>query len=130
MNILLDTCTFLWLIADSPELSGPAREVFADPENEVYLSVASCWEIVVKWSMGRLALPEEPGRFLPRQRHQHEIEPLALVEEATWHLPKLPLLHKDPFDRILICQAIEHSLILLTPDPLITQYPVRTLWPS
>lgn len=129
MNILLDTCTFLWLIADSDELSHATRDVFSDPDNEVYLSAASCWEINVKWSLGRLKLPEEPGRFLPKQREQHFIDPLPITEEATFHLPKLPQYHKDPFDRILVCQSIEHSLVILTPDPLITQYPVRTLWP-
>lgn len=128
MNILLDTCTFLWLIAGSDELTVAAREAFADPENEVYLSAASCWEICVKWSMGRLPLPEEPGRFIPGQRKKHLVTPLPICEAATFHLPKLPELHRDPFDRILICQSIEHSLVLLTPDQLITQYPVRTLW--
>ncbi|MEW6428536.1 MAG: type II toxin-antitoxin system VapC family toxin [Thermodesulfobacteriota bacterium] len=128
MNILLDTCTFLWLIAGSDELSSTARELFVEPENDVFLSAASCWEICVKWSLGKLPLPEEPGRFLARQRVSHLIDPLPVSEEATFHLPKLPNHHKDPFDRILVCQAIEHALTILTPDPLVTQYPVRTAW--
>lgn len=128
MNILLDTCSFLWFILGSDDLSANAREVFTEPENDVYLSAASCWEIGVKWSLGRLHLPEDPGTFLPRQRMQHAIDPLPIDEAATFHLPKLPRYHNDPFDRILICQAIEHSLILLTPDQLISQYPVRTIW--
>ena len=128
MNILLDTCAFLWIIAGSDELSATSREVFADPENEVFLSAASCWEISIKWSLGKLHLPEDPGRFLSKQRSQHFIEPLPISEQAIFHLSKLPQHHKDPFDRILICQAIDHSLVLLTPDPLITQYPVRTIW--
>ncbi len=128
MNILLDTCTFLWLISGSAELSSRAREGFTEPENEVYLSAASCWEISVKWSLGRLTLPEIPARFIPDQREKHYVSPLPISEAATFHLPKLPPHHKDPFDRILICQAIEHSLVLLTPDQLIAQYPVRTLW--
>ncbi|MFZ5764142.1 MAG: type II toxin-antitoxin system VapC family toxin [Thermodesulfobacteriota bacterium] len=128
MNILLDSCSFLWIIAGSGELSVAAGEAFADPGNEVYLSAASCWEISVKYSLGKLRLPEEPARFLASQRARHFIEALPIVEQAVFHLAKLPPHHKDPFDRILICQAIEHSLVLLTPDPLITQYPVRTLW--
>lgn len=128
MNILLDTCTFLWLIHDSDELSDLARQAFTDQDNDVYLSAASCWEISVKWALGRLPLPVEPGQFLPRQREIHGIIPLPISEAAVYHLPKLPFYHKDPFDRILVCQAIEHSLVLLTPDPLITQYPVRTVW--
>jgi PIN domain nuclease of toxin-antitoxin system len=128
MNILLDTCTFLWLIFDNDELSDTARKIFTEPDNDVYLSAASCWEISIKSSLGRLRLPEEPGLFLPKQRSQHLIEPLPITEAATFLLPKLPQHHKDPFDRIMICQAIEHSLVLLTPDPLITRYPVRTVW--
>jgi len=128
MNFLLDTCTFLWLILGSDELSDTAREAFTNQNNEIYLSAISCWEISVKWSLGKLKLPVDPGQFSPKQRTQHMIEPLPLVEEATYHLSKLPQFHKDPFDRVLICQAIEHSLIILTPDPLIAQYPIRTLW--
>ena len=67
-------------------------------------------------------------QFIPQQRERHGIDSLSLEENATGHLPKLPALHKDPFDRMLICQAIQHELTILTPDPLITQYPVRTAW--
>lgn len=128
MKILLDTCTFLWIIAGSKELSSRAREVFVDPDADVYLSAASCWEISVKWSLGKLELPQEPRLFISRQRSKHGVLPLPISEEATYHLPNLPKIHKDPFDRILICQAIEGGMVLLTPDPLITAYPGRTIW--
>lgn len=128
MNLLLDTCTFVWLIADSPDLSSSARQFFSDPDNEVYLSAVSAWEIVIKHHLGRLPLPEPPQRFIPRQRVLHEIRPLPLEEAAVLHLARLPDYHKDPFDRMLICQAIAHGLTILTPDPAITQYPVRTEW--
>lgn len=128
MNILLDTCTFLWITLGSDRLSGKARELFTDPGNEVFLSVVSSWEMTVKWNLRKLSLPVEPARFIPHEREQHLIAPLPLAEEAVFHLPKLPDLHRDPFDRMLICQAIEDSLVILTPDPLVTQYPVRTIW--
>ena len=128
MRILLDTATFLWAVTDAPELSDDARELFADPANEIYLSSVSTWEIAIKHSMGRLPLPESPARFIPAQRKQHGIEPLPLDEEATLHLTRLPALHKDPFDRMLICQAVAQHLVILTPDELINQYPVRTMW--
>jgi PIN domain nuclease of toxin-antitoxin system len=128
VNLLLDTCTFLWLIADSPDLSSDARQVFSDPSNEVYLSVVSAWEIVIKHRLGRLPLPEPPQRFIPRQRTLHEIRSLPIEEAAVLQLARLPDYHKDPFDRMLICQAIAHGLTILTPDPAITQYPVRTEW--
>lgn len=128
MKLLLDTCTFLWLITDADELSGPARNLFMDPGNEVFLSAVSAWEMSVKYSLGRLPLPEPPERFVPAQRERHAIVAVALEVQAALYLHKLPLLHRDPFDRMLICQAIQHELTLLTPDPLITQYPVRTTW--
>jgi PIN domain nuclease of toxin-antitoxin system len=128
MKILLDTCTFLWVISDARELSDRARELYVDPENEIYLSSVSSWEMAVKYTLERLPLPEPPGRFVPAQRKLHQIESLQLDEEAALHLTRLPLLHKDPFDRMLVCQAIAHHLAILTPDDLVNQYPVRTLW--
>ena len=128
MRILLDTCTFLWLITDDTALSAPARNAFVDPDNEVYLSAVSVWEIAVKHSLGKLPLPTSPERFIPNQRERHGITPLPLEEGAILYVSKLPLLHRDPFDRALVCQAIHHELTLLTPDPLIIQYAVRTAW--
>ncbi len=128
MRFLLDTSTFLWVISGAPELSARARESFVDPGNEIFLSSVSSWEMAVKYALGRLPLPEPPERFVPMQREQHGIEPLPLDEEAALHLARLPLLHKDPFDRMLVCQAIVHGLVVLTPDNLVNQYPVRTMW--
>ncbi len=128
MKILLDTCTFLWLTAGSEELSPKAIKAFSDPKNEVYLSAVSAWEISVKYRIRKLPLPLAPDQFIPKERKRHLIAPLALSEQDTLHLCKLPTPHKDPFDRMLVCQAIEHSLTILTPDPLIMQYPVRYLW--
>ena len=128
MRILLDTATFLWVITDAPELSDDARALFVDSANEIYLSSVSTWEIAIKHSLGRLPLPEPPVRFVPAQRKQHGIDSLPLDEEVTLHLTRLPVLHKDPFDRMLVCQAIVHHFVILTPDELISQYPVRTIW--
>jgi len=128
MKLLLDTCTFLWLISDSPLLSGRARELFAAVENEVYLSAVSAWEIAIKHSLGRLPLPDSPQRFVPSQREKHGIQSLSLDEESTLQLLRLPGLHNDPFDRMLVCQAIVQGLTILTPDDLVSQYPVRVIW--
>jgi PIN domain nuclease of toxin-antitoxin system len=128
VRILLDTCTFLWLITDDTALPASARNVFLDPDNDVYLSAVSVWEIAVKHSLGKLPLPASPDRFIPSQRESHGITSLPLEEQAVLYLSKLPQLHRDPFDRVLVCQAIQHELTLLTPDPLITQYAVRTAW--
>ena len=128
MKILLDTCTFLWIITDDPKLSPQAKTLFIDPSNEVYLSVASTWEIAIKYKRGKLSLPKSPEKYIPTKRKQHNIDSLPLDEEATLYLAKLPDLHKDPFDRILICQSIVSGLIILTPDELISQYPLRSIW--
>jgi len=128
VRLLLDTCTFLWIVADAPELSQRARELFVDPVNETYLSVVSTWEIAIKNALGRLPLPQDANRFIPVQREQHGIESLPLDEPSTLHLGRIPSLHNDPFDRMLVCQALVHGLVVLTPDKLILQYPVRTDW--
>jgi PIN domain nuclease of toxin-antitoxin system len=128
VRLLLDTCTFLWIAGDAPELAASARQLFQEPDNEVYLSPISGWEIVLKHSLGRLPLPQPPQSFVPTVRKQHGIEVLPLGEDAALHLGRLPQLHRDPFDRMLICQAIFHGLVILTPDELISQYPVPTAW--
>ncbi|MBW1816689.1 MAG: type II toxin-antitoxin system VapC family toxin [Deltaproteobacteria bacterium] len=128
MKVLLDTCSFLWIILDAPELSNDARTLFADPSNEVYLSAVSSWEIALKYALERLPLPEPPQKFVPAQRKKHRISSLPIKEEEALYLTRLPSYHKDPFDRLLICQSIVHGLVLLTPDEAILQYPVRTAW--
>ena len=128
MKVLLDTCTFLWISLDAPELSEHAREVFRDPDNEVYLSTVSAWEIAVKYGLGRLALPEPPDAYVPTLRADHAIESLALGEQAALHVQRLPVLHRDPFDRMLVCQAIVGGMILLTPDAAISQYSIHVQW--
>lgn len=128
MNVLLDTCTFLWLIAEPEKVPARSQAIFADPENEVFLSVVSCWEISVKHSAGRLKLPQAPAVWLPGNRKRYGIQSLSLDEESALYSPRLPKLHADPFDRMLICQSIVHGMTILTPDLLIAQYPVHTIW--
>ena len=127
MRLLLDTCTFLWWSAGSEVVPARVRSLVADPANEVFSSVVSAWEIGLEHALGRLPLAEPAERFVPRERERHRFSSLALEEESTLHLLRLPRLHKDPFDRMLVCQAIEHGLGLVTPDRLITQYPIRTV---
>jgi PIN domain nuclease of toxin-antitoxin system len=126
--LLLDTCTFLWLALDSPELSGRAREIFADPANKILLSTVSVWEITLKYAMGRLPLPAKPELYVPSRRKLLGVHSLALEEEAVLQLPRLSDLHRDPFDRMLICQAIAHGMPIITPDAQISRYPIRVIW--
>ena len=128
MKVLLDTCAFLWITTDDAQLSESARQIFKNPNNEIFLSSVSAWEIIVKNSIGKLPLPSLAEEFIYSQRLKHEIDTLPLTEKAVFHLNKLPNHHKDPFDRMLICQAIENDLTILTNDSLIVQYPVNTVW--
>lgn len=128
MKLLLDTCTFLWLNGQVEQLPNGVQEVLQSDENELFLSAASAWEIAVKYAGGRLTLPQNPAVWIPSRRELNGITSLPIAEESTLHLMKLQLLHKDPFDRILVCQAIAEGLTILTPDPLIRQYPVRVFW--
>lgn len=128
MKLLLDTCTFLWTITGPANLPPRIVALIRAPENDVYLSTASAWEISLKYRLGRLPLPEHPQRLVPAERDAHRIEPLPIDEESALHISRLPDLHRDPFDRVLVSQAIVHGLTILTPDRLVTQYPARTMW--
>jgi PIN domain nuclease of toxin-antitoxin system len=127
MKILLDTCEFLWLVSGDAKLSAAVSAAIRNPDNQVFLSAVSFWEISVKHGLGRLSLPQPPAQFIPPQREKHLIAPLALDEAAVAKLGGLPVLHRDPFDRMLVCQAQAHGLALASSDPLIRQYPVTLL---
>lgn len=128
MRLLLDTCTFLWYTTGSPRLSTTAKELVLDNDNELFLSAACIWEIALKFAKGKLNLAEPPATFVPFYRKQGGIAVLELREEAALFSASLPFHHNDPFDRMLICQSIVHGLAILSPDPLLAQYPVRLLW--
>lgn len=128
MRLLLDTCTFLWLNIDRKQLPPRVLEACESTGNSLYLSAVSVWEIAVKCGARRLTLPREPALWVPERREQNGIESLPLTEEAAAQVTKLPPLHKDPFDRMLVCQAITKGMTVVTPDPLIRQYTVRVLW--
>lgn len=128
MKLLLDTCTFLWIIQDSPRLSKKARDLFLDKRNEARLSVVSVWEMVLKYQLLRLPLPEPPDTFIPKQCYLHDIGMMPLEDRAIYELLKIPPLHNDPFDRMLVCQARAHDLVILTPDKLVTDYQVQSVW--
>jgi PIN domain nuclease of toxin-antitoxin system len=128
VRILLDTCTFFWLATEAERVSAKAVDVFADPDNEVFLSVVSCWEIAVKHAAGKLKLPQPPPKLIPAYRERYGVGILPLDEETALYVARLPRLHADPFDRMLVCQSIAHGMPILTPDELIAQYPIRTIW--
>ncbi|MBD2298858.1 type II toxin-antitoxin system VapC family toxin [Nostoc sp. FACHB-190] len=127
MRILLDTHIFLWFISGDTQLSTDVRDAIRDPDNDVYLSSVSIWEAIVKYQLGKLPLPEQPETYLPKQRDLHQIASLALDENSVIQLAKLPLLHRDPFDRMLICQALQNGLIIATVDSAVRAYSVSVM---
>jgi PIN domain nuclease of toxin-antitoxin system len=124
MKLLLDTHIFLWFISGDSQLSVSFCDAIRDPDNDVYLSVVSVWEAIIKYQLGKLPLPESPETYLPKQRARHLIDSLPVDEESVAQLAKLAALHRDPFDRLLICQALQHELVMVTADSAILTYPI------
>ncbi|MEI2609648.1 MAG: type II toxin-antitoxin system VapC family toxin [Candidatus Promineifilaceae bacterium] len=127
MKLLLDTHVFLWYITGDKHLPIHISDAIRDLRNDVYLSVVSIWEATLKYQLGKLPLPQSPDIYLPFQRQQHQIASLALDENSVNKLVTLPALHRDPFDRMLICQSLAHDLVFVTADEVIHAYSVPLL---
>jgi PIN domain nuclease of toxin-antitoxin system len=128
MRLLLDTHTFLWWIDNDPHLSTKARSLISDSNNELYFSAASGWEIAIKARIGKLAMPDNLEQFIIEQLVLNQFTVLPIQLSHTLHVYTLPLLHRDPFDRILVAQSQIEDLLLLTDDALIRQYTKQTIW--
>jgi len=128
LKFLIDTCAFLWIAGGGHAIPPRAAAAFASPDNDVYLSAVSTWEIAIKYALRRLALPVPPAQFVAEERERRGVMSLGIDEESTLHVAKLPPIHADPFDRLLVAQAIVHGMTILTPDPIVARYPARTLW--
>lgn len=127
MRVLIDTHVFLWYITADAKLPTSFRDAIQDPANEAYLSVVSVWEAVIKHGLGKLPLPGPPADYLPLQRDAHGIASLPIDEGAMPNLASLPPLHRDPFDRLLVAQALQHRLSVVTADPQVSAYPVAQI---
>jgi PIN domain nuclease of toxin-antitoxin system len=127
MKALLDTHTFLWAISANPKLSKRASELFTAP-SDLWLSVASLWEILVKVQIGKIPLPTPTGPYLLKKLAENKIEALPLSLDHVLRLEAMPMHHRDPFDRMLIAQSLEEGWPIITADPVFKQYPVRVIW--
>lgn len=128
--LLLDTCTFIWWLAKEDELPGTVLQRITKA-SEVNVSVISIWEILVKHSIGKLNINSGNLTAYDYLLEQIDVSDFRLVELISTDLRQatnLPLIHRDPFDRMLICQAIERDMVLVTPDPIIHRYPLSCLW--
>ncbi len=127
-DILLDSHAFLWFVWDDPLLSSAAKQRIEDPANHKWVSVASCWEIAIKAGLGKLRLGEPATTFLPRELSTNHFSPLRIELAHVTLVETLPPHHKDPFDRLLIAQAIIEKRPLVSADAVFDEYGVTRLW--
>jgi PIN domain nuclease of toxin-antitoxin system len=128
MKFLLDAHTFLWAITEDPHLSKQAREIFVSPSSELFFSVASVWEILIKVQIKKLPLPLPAMPYLREQLAQNRIQVLPIRLDHVARLEQLPLHHRDPFDRILVAQSLEEEWPIVSSDPLLARYSAQLLW--
>jgi PIN domain nuclease of toxin-antitoxin system len=128
MRLLLDTQAFLWWVGGSSKLSRKARAAVAAPGNDCLFSLASCWEMAIKLSLGKLRLDEPLDTFVPAQLSANRFSLLEIGFRHTTRVAKLPFRHRDPFDRLLVAQALEDGLTVVTSDPVFPKYGVKRLW--
>jgi PIN domain nuclease of toxin-antitoxin system len=126
VRILLDTHIFLWLQTE-PEQLGEQLRVAEDPNNDLLLSAASSWEIAIQHGLGRLPLPEPPGRYVPARMRAIGAQPFPIEHSHALAVASLPPLHDDPFDRMLVAQAGALGVPLMTADEKVIQYDLETL---
>ena len=128
MNLLLDTHSFLWFVANDPRLSHDARSAIESPANCKWLSVASCWEISIKVGLGKLQISDPVDVFLPREIAFNRFSLLAIDLRHVLFVATMPSHHRDPFDRLLIAQAQMESLQVVGCDESFDTYGVSRLW--
>jgi PIN domain nuclease of toxin-antitoxin system len=129
LSYLLDTHTFLWAISESSDLSDNVIEILENPENQLFLSIASLWEIAIKLSIGKLRLTF-PFDELTGKLTEASVDVLDIRFEHLRVVSSLPRIHRDPFDRLIVAQAISENFILLTNDEQLKSYAVQTFWNS
>lgn len=128
MKYLLDTVVWMWSLGPLEKISQAGLEILERGEEEVYLSAASSWEVVIKMQLGKYDLPEMPGSYIPKRLAEQGIRSLPITQNHTLRVYDLPRYHADPFDRLIIAQAIAENMTVLTADRSFGKYPVEVLW--
>jgi PIN domain nuclease of toxin-antitoxin system len=128
MRLLLDTHAFLWWIEDAGTLSRVARTAIRNSANECFVSLASCWEMAIKLSIGKLKLPDPMDRFVPEQLALNAFQQLPIAFRHVVRTSALPFHHRDPFDRLLASQALEEGLTIVSADGIFRNYGVKRIW--
>jgi PIN domain nuclease of toxin-antitoxin system len=128
LNLLLDSHAFLWFVANDPKLSIAAKAAIEAPTNRKWVSVASLWEITIKVSIGKLSLADPVAPFLVRELASNKFSTLDINIDHLAALSNLPFHHRDPFDRIIVSQAIADSISIVSTDVALDAYGVRRIW--
>lgn len=127
MDLLLDTNAFIWWLDDSPRIGGPARTAISDPLNGVFVSAATFWELAIKLSLKKLNVRSDATSWVPQELARNRFRPLPVQLHHALAVEHLPFHHRDPFDRLLIAQAIEEDLTIITGDSEFEAYAVRVI---
>jgi PIN domain nuclease of toxin-antitoxin system len=128
MRLLLDTHTFLWWINNDLLLSEAARTAISSERNECYLSLASCWELAIKTSIGKLRLTKSVERFIPEELAANDFQLLSLDFRHVAKVETLPFHHRDPFDRLLVAQVLTERMTIVSADAVLSEYGVKRIW--
>jgi len=128
MKLLLDTHTFIWWASEPGNLSKKVLDVLENKKNDITLSVVSVWEMQIKIQLGKLKLSYPLRDLILKQQNSNDIQILPVSLEHVLSLDSLPALHRDLFDRLLIIQAIQEKLLLVSKDKIFQQYPVKLFW--
>jgi len=128
VRALLDTHVLIWWASDDARVTRRARTLLADPSSELWLSVASAWELVIKSQAGKLTLPEPVTSYIPNRLSHYRIEALPVEMRHVLRVGELPPHQRDPFDRLLVAQCLVERLPIVTGDPFIARYQVETIW--
>jgi PIN domain nuclease of toxin-antitoxin system len=128
MKFLLDTNVFLWGLAEEHKLNSSAQEILESSLSELYFSAAGSWEIAIKFALGSLPLPKPPSEYIPYALRVWAVRALEITHEHALCAGELPIHHRDPFDRMLIAQAISEQMTLLTTDRVLQKYKVDLIF--
>lgn len=128
MRYLLDTHTLIWFISGDNQLSTRCRKLIEDSNNEIYLSIASLWEMAIKHSIGKLNLSQPFNKLFPLQLIENDILLLGITLDHLYDVCDLPLHHRDPFDRIMVSQARIEDLQLISADSMLDGYDIQRVW--
>ncbi|QTA83615.1 PIN domain-containing protein [Desulfonema limicola] len=128
MKLLLDTHVFIWWAANPEKLSNAALNACEDKSNSLFLSSASIWEMQIKMQIGKMRLPCSLKNLIKQHENSNELDILNISLNHIYKLEELPMHHRDPFDRMLICQSIEEKLVVISKDNVFSDYEVNLLW--